>query len=155
MHTHSYIHACIYSQIYALVPARAYTRTHTHARPYAQQKIITFRCKKSQGRLNIHTCMQACTQHRHTLIPIHTRTDARMQEHANRQTHGCLRACQMQDYIHTYRQTGARRTACTHTRTNAYIRTHVHNTYISFVCLIFYVPVNSFSVMSDGRIFLG
>ena len=70
------------------------------------------------------------------------------------QTHGCLRACRMYDYIHTYRQTGARRTACAHTRTNAYVRTHVHNTFCLFD-LILYVPVNSFSVMSDGRIFLG
>ena len=80
--------------------------------------------------------MQACTQHRHTLIPIDTQTDARTQAHANRQTHGCLRACRMHDYIHTYRQTGARRIACAHTCTNAYVRTHVHNTYIPFVCLI-------------------
>ena len=30
--------------------------------------------------------MQACTIHRHILIPIHTGKDARTQAHANRQT---------------------------------------------------------------------
>ena len=79
---------------------------------------------------------------------------ARKHMQTDRQTNGCMRACRMYDYIYTYRQTGARRTACAHTRTNAYVRTHIH-TYLLFVWFDSLRSCQQCFSMSDGRIFLG
>ena len=108
--------------------------------------------------------MQACTQHRHKLIPIHTRKDARTHASAckqtDRRTDACTHAECMATFIPKDRQVHGGLPAHTHAQmhTYMYVRTHVFNTYIHTFCLfdlILYVPVNSFSVMSDGRIFLG
>ena len=60
---------------------------------------------------------------------------ARKRMQTDRQTQGCMRACRMHDYIHTYRQTGARRTACAHTHVqmHTYVLTYIIHTYPLFV----------------------
>ena len=126
----------------------AYARILTHARPHIHvlHKTITFRSKKLDVRKvrdvlkYAHVCRHVPYTDIYSYPYTRERMHARKRMQTDRQTHGCLRACRKNDYNHTYRQTGARRTACAQTRTNAYvrthIRTHVHNTYIPFGCLI-------------------
>ena len=139
---HIHIHTCMYIQ--TDIRIGACTRILTHARPHALQKNnnIKFRSKKLDVRkvrdvyIYTHVCRHVPNTDIHSYPYTRERMHARKRVLTDRQMHGCLRARRMHNIIHTYRQTGARWTACAHTRTNAYVRTHVHNTYIPFACLI-------------------
>ena len=135
MHTHTHTYMYVHTERYTHWCLRAHT--HACATACTTKKNITFRSKKLDVRKvrDVQIYTYVCRHVPNTDIHSYPYTRERMHARKRMQTDRRMDAC-AHDYIHTYRQTGARRTASAHTRTNAYVRTHVR-TYIIHTYLLF------------------
>ena len=118
----------------------AYARILTHTRPHALQKTSSKKLVEENSGSFKYTHMYAGMYQTQTNTYTHTHangcTHASACTQTDRRTDACAHAECMTTFIPTDRQVHGGPHARTHTRTIAYARTHIHNTYILLVCLI-------------------